>query len=114
MWRWAEGITGVAVLAVIFYDLFQSVVLPRPSVGKLRISTFIIRPLWAIWRWLGNRTSRVGRREDWLGTFGPIALIILLLFWGVSIVLGYGLILDAVADQIHPPPASFWTTLYFS
>src|SRR5437879_3554083 len=113
MLRWAEAIAGVAILALIFYDLFQSVVLPRPSVGKLRVSTFVIRPLWALWRWLGNRTSRVGRREDWLATFGPIGLIVMLAFWGLSIILGYGLVLDAVADQIQPAPANFGTSLYF-
>jgi hypothetical protein len=112
--QWAEAIAGIAIVALIFYDLFQSVVLPRPSVGKLRLSTFVIRPLWAVGRWLGNRTRRVGRCEDWLGTFGPIALIVLLAFWGLSIILGYGLVLDAVADQIGPPPANFETSLYFS
>lgn len=114
MRQWAEAIVGVAIVTLIFYDLFQSVVLPRPSVGKLRLSTFIIRPLWATWRWLANRTSRLARRENWLGTFGPIALILLLAFWGLSIILGYGLILDAVASQIKPPPPDLATSLYFS
>jgi hypothetical protein len=112
--QWAETIAGVAIVALIFYDLFQSVVLPRPSVGKLRLSTFIIRPLWVLWRWIGRRTSSLPRRENWLGTFGPIALIVLLAFWGLSIIFGYSLVIDAVADQIHPPPADFATSLYFS
>jgi hypothetical protein len=114
MLPWAEAVVGVALLAIIFYDLFQSVVLPRPSVGKLRVSTLLIRPLWALWRFLGNRMRQVGRRENWLGSFGPIVLIVLLLFWALSIILGYGLILDAVAGEIKPPPENLATSLYFS
>ncbi len=110
----AEAALGVVILAAVFYDLFQSVVLPRPSVGKLRLSALILRPLWGSWRWLGTRNSRMDRRENWLGTFGPVALIVLLGLWGLSIILGYALIIDALRDQLQPPPGDFWASLYFS
>lgn len=109
-----EAAIGIVILAVDFYDVFQSVVLPRPSVGKLRVSTWILRPLWATWRWLGNRESHIDRRENWLGTFGPVGLMALLAFWSLSSILGYSLILDSIRDQIQPPPPDFWTSLYFS
>jgi len=106
-----EAALGVAILAVAFYDVFQSVVLPRPSIGKLRIAPWVLRPLWATWRWLGTRDSR---RENRMGTFGPVALLALLAFWSLSSILGYALIIDALAEQIEPPPQDFWTSLYFS
>ena len=109
-----EAAIGVVILAVDFYDVFQSVVLPRPSVGKLRVSPWILRPLWTTWRWLGTRDSRIDRRENWLGTFGPVGLMALLGFWSLSSILGYALILDSIRDQIQPPPPDFWTSLYFS
>ncbi len=109
-----EAAVGLLILAVAFYDVFQSVVLPRPSIGKLRVSPWILRPLWAIWRWLGTRNSRVDLRENWLGTFGPVGLMALLGFWSLSSILGYALILDSIRDQIEPPPTEFGTSLYFS
>jgi Ion channel len=112
--RLAEAALGVVILAVAFYDVFQSVVLPRPSVGKLRVAPWILRPLWAAWRWLGTRDSRIDRRENWLGTFGPVGLMALLGFWSLSSILGYALIIDSIPDQIQPPPPDFWTSLYFS
>jgi hypothetical protein len=112
--RWGEGLLGAVVIAVVFYDLFQSVLLPRPAVGKLRFSPNILRPAWVVWRWRGNRVERIDRRENWLAAFAPLALIMLLLSWGLAIILGYGLVLDALASQIDPPPESFWTSLYFS
>jgi hypothetical protein len=109
-----EAAIGIVILAVAFYDVFQSVVLPRPSIAKVRVAPWILRPLWAAWRWLGTRDSRIDRRENWLGTFGPVALIALLAFWSLSSILGYALILDSIRDQIEPPPEDFWTSLYFS
>lgn len=109
-----EAAVGVAILAVAFYDVFQSVVLPRPSIGGLRIAPWILRPLWATWRWYGNRESRLDRRENRLGTFGPVALLALLAFWSLSSILGYALIIDSIPGQIQPRPQDFWTSLYFS
>jgi hypothetical protein len=109
-----EAAIGVLILAIAFYDVFQSVVLPRPSVGKLRVAPWILRPLWATWRWLGTRDARIDRRENWLGTFGPVGLIALLGFWSLSSILGYSLILDSIRDQIEPHPTDYWTSLYFS
>jgi hypothetical protein len=109
-----EAALGVVILGVAFYDVFQSVVLPRPSIGKLRIAPWLLRPLWAVWRWLGTRDSRIEQRENWLGTFGPVGLLALLAFWALSSILGFALIIDAIPDQIQPPPQDFWTSLYFS
>jgi Ion channel. len=110
----AEAALGIVILAVAFYDVFQSVVLPRPSVGKLRLAPWILRPLWATWRWLGTRDPRIDRRENFLGTFGPIGLLALLGFWALSSILGYALIIDSIPGEIQPPPTDFWTSLYFS
>ena len=110
----AEAALGIAILVVAFYDVFQSVVLPRPSIGKLRLAPWILRPLWAVWKWLGTRDSRIDIRENWLGTFGPVALLALLAFWSLSSILGYALIIDSIPQEIEPPPQDFWTSLYFS
>ncbi len=112
--RMAEAALGIAILVVAFYDVFQSVVLPRPSIGKLRLAPWILRPLWAVWKWLGTRDSRIDIRENWLGTFGPVALLALLAFWSLSSILGYALIIDSIPQEIEPPPQDFWTSLYFS
>ena len=112
--RLLEGVAGVLLVTAIFYDLFQSIILPRPAVGRLRLTPYVIRPLWRWWRWVGTRSSRVDRRENRLAIFGPMSLIILLTFWGLSLILGYGLLLDALRDQLRTEPTNFGTSLYFS
>jgi hypothetical protein len=109
-----EAFLGLVILAAVFYDLFQSVMLPRPAVGKLRLSTLILRPFWAFWKFLGTRLPRNDRREDWLGTFGPLGVLAELTAWGLGLIVGFGLLIDALRDEITPVPANFWTSLYFS
>jgi hypothetical protein len=74
----------------------------------------LVRWSWHAWRWIGNRANDVQTREARLGSFGPAVLILLLVAWVVGLIIGYGLILDAVHEQVNPVPANLGTTIYFS
>jgi hypothetical protein len=106
--------TGLVIVAIALWDFFNAVVLPRPSVGRLIPSGYLLRKGWLAWRWLGTRPTEVPRREAVLAAFGPLSVLVLLLLRGLVLILGYALILDAVRDQIHPRPDSFGTTFYFA
>jgi hypothetical protein len=107
-------IAGLFLIAIVFYDLFQTVVLPRPAVRKVQLGTIIVRPLWLAWRWIARRSSQVERSEARLGAFGPIALLILFALWALALILGYGLIIDGLAQQFRPPPQDLATSIYIS
>src|SRR5260370_40135267 len=70
--------------------------------------------LWAFWQWVGRRRQNVARRESWLATFGPSAVIAMFLTWALAFMLGYALILDGLRTQIRPVLDGFWESLYFS
>jgi len=110
----AEMILGVVLLGATFYDLFQSVVLPRPSVRKVQLARTVVRPLWRIWKWLLNRGTRIELTERRLAAFGPIALLTLFLIWALALVVGYALVIDGLADQFTPNLDSFLTSFYVS
>jgi len=110
----AEGAAGVVLLLVTFYDLFQSVVLPRPAVRKVTVARAIVRPLWRLWKWAGNRGSRIDRSEARLAAFGPIALITLFIVWALALILGYALLIDGLGDMFRPRLDSFLTAFYVS
>ena len=59
----ASTAAGLVLLPMVFYDLFQTVVLPRPAVHKFQLARYIIRPMWTVWRWVALRSSRVDRSE---------------------------------------------------
>ncbi len=112
-----EAIGGVLVVGSILFDIFLTVVVPRraPRAGRtLRISRYVVANLWVWWRWLGLRMDSPDRREGLLGSFGPFAIMLLLVSWVAGLVIGYGLVLDALRDQIHPLPENIGASLYFA
>lgn len=109
-----EILLGVAVLGLTFYDLFQSVVLPRPSIRKVQLARNVIRPMWWVWKWLLNRGSQIDRSEARLAAFGPIALLTLFLIWGLALIAGYTLVIDGMADQFRPVLQNALESFYVS
>ena len=107
---------GVVLLGLTFYDLFQTVVLPRPAVGKVQLTRWIIPPMWRMWRWVGLRAaaSRLDRSEARLAAFAPIALLVLFLIWALALILAYGLIIYGIRDQFKPPLEDFAEAFYVS
>lgn len=109
-----EAVVGVALLGLTFYDLFQSVVLPRPSVRKVQLARTVVRPLWRFWKWALNRGSRIERSEARLAAFGPIALLTLFLIWATALITGYALLIDSMADEFQPHLHDFLASFYVS
>ena len=112
--HWGEILGGLALLLIVLYDIFQSVVLPRPAINKLATVRYLVRGIYWVWRGVGNRMESIPRRERWLATYGPVAVLVIFVAWGLALVLGYGLIIDGVRDEIRPAPGNFGTSLYFS
>ncbi|MEX2112476.1 MAG: potassium channel family protein [Pirellulales bacterium] len=107
-----ELITGLALIALVLSDVFQSVVLPRRTNSIFRLAPHLLLLLWPIWRKLGLRLHPAWRREDFLGTFAPLAILLLLAVWFVTLLCGFGFILEALADQVRPPVDGFSTAFY--
>jgi hypothetical protein len=111
---WLELAAGTLLVLTSFYDLFHSVVLPRPAIGRFVFVRLLFRIAWNAWRWVGRRIQGPGQREGWLAAFGPSAVIAMFLTWALAFLLGYALMLDGLASQIHPPLSGFGESLYFS
>jgi hypothetical protein len=112
-----EALGGLAVVVMILVDVFLTVVVPRRAPrkgGVLRLSRFTIPGLWRGWRWFGLRMTSAERREGFLGSYGALAVILLLIGWIASLIIGYGLLFDAMREQINPVPESFIAALYFA
>src|SRR6516225_4507003 len=105
---------GALLLVVVLYDVFQSIVLPRPAVGRLRLSVTFVRRVWRAWRFVATRPRRLRTREAGLAVFGPLIVVVLLVIWGFGVILAYALLYFGLRDQLHPQPATFGQTLYFS
>src|SRR2546421_7872043 len=114
MLHWGEIAAGLALLVVVRYDIFQSVVLPRPAINKLATVRYLVRGIYWVWRWGGNRMGSIPRRERWLAAYGPVAVLTIFTAWGLALVLAHGLIVDGGRHGMRPVPDNFGTSPYFS
>jgi hypothetical protein len=106
-------VLGLLLLVLVFWDIFETVVVPRPTPGWFRIGRYIVRSSWGVLRKL--RDGRPDRSYDRvLGLFAPAMTVILLGTWLLSLIVGYGLILFALRDELQPVPPDLGTALYFS
>jgi hypothetical protein len=111
-----EGLTfvlGALLLTLVFWDLFQTVVVPRPTPGWFRIGRYLVRGSWRMLRVI--RDGQPGRSYDRvLGLFAPAATVALLAAWLTGLIFGYGLILFTIRDQLRPVPEDLGASVYFA
>jgi hypothetical protein len=104
---------GALVAALVAWDLFQTVVVPRPSPGRFRISRYVVRDSWRLVKAIGRR-GPARLRDALFGLFGPGAAIVLLAVWLAALSLGFGLMLFALRDELLPVPPDLGTAVYMA
>lgn len=105
---------GALIVLTVFYDLFQTVVLPRPAVRRVQLARWVVRPWWRVWRFFGRRFKRVDHSEAFLAAFGPLSLIGLFILWAVTAMVGYALMEYGMRDEFHPALVDFPDAIYVS
>ena len=113
--RLLGGLAGALLLAVVLWDAFETIILPRRVSGRIRITKLFYRSTWIPWRATARALS--GRRRDaFLSFFGPLSLILLLALWAVGIVVSFGLLQWAAGSALSVTGGvpSLATDLYMS
>ncbi|HVN68373.1 MAG TPA: potassium channel family protein [Candidatus Binatia bacterium] len=105
---------GATVIALSLNDIFQSVVMPRATGRRFRVSFYVWRAAWHVWPRLAWRMTDSEKREDFLAIFAPLMLVSLIGLWAALMIFGFGLMLWGMRGGIAPPHASFGTMLYFA
>jgi len=110
------AIFGIVVILLVALDAFETIVLPRRVIRRIRITRLYFRVTWTVWRFLGRLMRPGARRESYLSYFGPLSLLGLFVFWAVLFVFGFGLLLWGLALPLNAPEKmiSFLTYLYLS
>lgn len=108
------GLLGLACLGLVLWDIFETIVVPRPTPSRLRLSRHIVRPAWLLWRAIGTRFRSGLDRDALLGFFAPGVAVLLLAVWLLVLVVGYGLIFFALRGELRPSPTSLGETLYYA
>jgi hypothetical protein len=111
--RFLIGALGALLIAVLIWDVFEALVLPRRVTRRLRPTRFFYRTTWRLWSLVGRRITSDSRRETYLSFYGPLSLLLLLDAWAASLIIGFALLYWA-AVPMQPAALGFGTALYFS
>ncbi len=57
---------------------------------------FIFGHSWAFWSAMALRIRSGKRRENMIGIFGPLSLVVLMFFWAVILIVAFGFVFDAL------------------
>ncbi len=104
---------GAVLVGLVAWDLFQTVVVPRPTPGRFRIARYVIRGSWWAVKGVGRRLG-ARWRDTLFGLFGPGSAILLLGVWLATLIVAFGLMLFALRDELSPTPADLGTAVYFA
>jgi hypothetical protein len=110
------AIAGALLIFIVLLDAFETIVLPRRVVRRLRLSVLVLRPLWLLWCRPARHRPSSDRREIYLSYFGPFGLILLIAMWAVGLVAGFALLLWGLGAQMATTAGDvdFGTALYGS
>ena len=98
----AALLLGLGFLALVILDAFQTIILPRRPVGRLRITRLFFLFTWGPWKWLANRFP-ARRREQMYSIYGPFSLLLLFFLWALLLIVAFAGIAFAMHTPFHDP-----------
>lgn len=112
------GIVGVIIIGGILQDAFETIILPRRISRAVRLTRLFYKSTWRVWSAIGRKLRSLNRKEYYLGLYGPLSLIILLIVWAVALILGFAMLQwglgSAMAVSTADKGVNFAIDLYVS
>ena len=110
------GALGVVLILIILGDAFETIVLPRRVTRWMSLARLFYRLTWLSWSRIVRFLFSRKRQEDFLSWYGPLSLVLLLIFWATGLVIGFALVHWASGSIIKTPEGAsgFGTYLYLS
>ena len=117
--RVVTAIAAVLVIAVVLWDAFETVILPRRVSRRFRLARVYARTTWRAWTAFIRRLPTIERREATAAIYGPIALLALLALWVSLLIVAFALLLWGLGSPLTSTGSTaeatgFGTDLYYS
>ena len=94
---------GVLLLAVLLWDAYETILLPRRLPGDIRVSRLVLRSLWKVWTRLARRIRARNERELFLSFYAQLSLLGLFSVWAAGLILGFALLHWAIGSNLAAP-----------
>jgi hypothetical protein len=109
-------IAGLLIIAVILWDSFETIILPRRVTRPIRLTRLFYQSTWRPWSALGRRMRAAKRRENFLSVYGPLSLLMLFVVWAAGLIVAFAILYWALGSPIKVPNGAvgFLTDMYMS
>jgi hypothetical protein len=104
------GVFGLVLLALILWDAFEVIILPRRVTRRIRLSRIFYQSTWFVWSRAVRVVRASRRRERYLSFYGPLSLVFLIIVWAVGMIMAFGMV-QWWAGPLH---TSFFQSVYMS
>ncbi len=110
------GVLGSALILLVLWDAFETIILPRRVTRRLRLTRLFYRNTWRLYSGLGSLLLSRRRREGLFSFYGPLSLLTLVGLWALGLMIGFACLHWATGSQLNTPDnqQSFLTDLYLS
>jgi hypothetical protein len=92
---------GVAFLAIVLLDAFQTIILPRRPAGRLRITRLFLLATWIPWRAATHLLPSRRARDQAYSVYGPASLLALIVMWAVLLIFAFGFMFYGLGTPFH-------------
>ncbi len=94
-------LAGIICLFTVLIDSFQTIILPRRATGRFRLTRLFYISTWRPWKFFTMIIHNARKRETVLSFYGPLSLILLLMVWAGSMVVGFALIFYSLGSPFN-------------
>ena len=95
-------VLSLLLVAIVLWDGFETVVLPRTVSRRLQLARVYFRATWRLWARAAALFNADHRRERFLAVYGPISLVGLVGVWALGLVIGFGGLQWAAGSHLRP------------
>ena len=97
----AIAVLSAALIGMVLWDAFETIILPRSIVRRFRLARAWVRGTWVPWRQIARRLGPASG-ERFLGVFGPLALLGLIALWAICLIIGFAGLHWAAGSHLEP------------
>src|ERR1700691_2698351 len=110
------AILSFALLLIVLWDAFETVILPRRVTRSYRLARLYYRNAWRISSALARAIPSAKLRDAYLGYYGPLSLLVLFGLWAGALIFGCAMLHWAAGSivGVAGQAVRFRTDLYFS
>lgn len=97
---------GLILYAAVLLDSFQTIILPRRPVARLRLTRLFYLATWTSLTRIAHLVRDHRKREQYYSIYGPLSLLMLFVAWAVTLLAAFAFIYFGLhapfTDPLHP------------